>query len=142
MKNYFETTIKVERAQFNGVMKKVSEKYVVEAYSFSEAENRILEETTPFSSGELEVAAIKKANFSEVSFSDSESDNYWFKIKVAFITLDEKSGKEKKTKFNMLVQASDADKSISNLQEYMKGTISDWVIEQVSATSIMDVYQS
>ena len=106
MYNWFECKIRYEKLTENGITKKVTEPYLVDALSFTEAESRIIEEITPFISGEFTVADIKRANYSEIFPSDAEADDKWFKCKLYFITLDEKSGVEKKSATNILVQAS------------------------------------
>ena len=95
MYNYFEVTIKYEKQAEEGRIVKVSEKYLVDALSFTEAEARITEEMKLFISGEFTVSAIKRANYSEL-FESSNGDK-WFKSKVNFITLDEEKGIEKKS---------------------------------------------
>ena len=129
MYNWFECKIRYEKLTENGITKKVTEPYLVDALSFTEAESRIIEEITPFISGEFTVADIKRANYSEIFPSDAEADDKWFKCKLYFITLDEKSGVEKKSATNILVQASDLREAVKNLDEGMKGTMADYVIE-------------
>lgn len=140
MYSWFECKIKFQKVVENGLEKKVTEAYLVDALSFTEAETRITEEMKPFITGEFDVAAIKKANYSEVFFSEKDDDDKWFKCKVAFITLDEKSGKEKKSYTYILVQASDIDKAKNSLVEGMKNTLSDYVLESITETKLMDVY--
>ena len=124
----------------NGLVKKVSEPYLVDAISFTEAEKRIIEEIRPFMTGEFVISDIKRANYSEVFFCDAETADRWFKCKLSFITLDEKSGAEKKTNSYSLVQAADLREAIKYLDEQMKGTIMDYQIAAVTETMIMDVY--
>ena len=124
----------------NGMTKKVTEPYLVDALSFTEAEARIIEEMTPFLSGEFTVSDIKRANYSELFNCEEETADRWFKCKLLFITLDEKSGAEKKTSTQILVQASDLRDAVKRLDEGMKGTMADYVIASVAETPIMDVY--
>ena len=105
--------------------------YLVDALSFTEAEARIIEEMTPFISGEFTVSDIKRANYSELFPSDEESADRWFKCKLIFITLDEKSGAEKKTSTQVLVQAADLRDAVKKLDEGMKGTMADYQIGMV-----------
>lgn len=107
MHNWFECKIRYEKVAENGMNKKVTEPYLVDALSFTEAESRIIEEITPFISGDFTVADIKRANYSELFPCEEDAADRWFKCKLYFITLDEKSGAEKKTATNVLVQASD-----------------------------------
>ena len=137
---WFECKIQYEKTMENGTQKKVTEPYLVDALSFTEAEARIIEEVTPFIAGEYTVSDIKRAKFSEVFFSTSESDDRWFKAKITFVTLDEKSGSEKKTATNILVQACDLRKAVKKIDENMKGSMADYIISGVQETMLMDVY--
>ena len=120
--------------------KKVTEPYLVDALSFTEAETRIIEEMTPFITGEFTVADIRRANYSELFSSDEEAADRWFKCKLIFITLDEKSGAEKKSSTQVLVQAADLRDAVKKLDEGMKGTMADYQIASVAETALMDVY--
>lgn len=138
MNNWYECKVKYEKTLETGTQKKVTEAYLVDAMSFTEAENRIIEEITPYIVGEFEVAAVKKARISEL-FIDPEGDK-WYRAKVMFITIDEKTGVEKKAASTMLVQASDFQRAVKNLEDGMKGTMSDWEINTISETLLMDVF--
>ena len=124
----------------NGMNKKVTEPYLVDALSFTEAEARIIEEITPFISGEFTVSDIKRANYSELFPSEEEAADRWFKCKLVFIMLDEKSGAEKKTSTQVLVQAADLRQAVKNLDEGMKGTMADYQIASVTETALLDVF--
>ena len=137
---WFECKIRYEKTLENGMVKKVTEPYLVDALSFTEAEARIIEEMTPFISGEFTVSDIKRANYSELFFSEEEAADRWFKCKLTFITLDEKSGAEKKTSTNVLVQAADLRDAVKKLDEGMKGSMADYIISSMAETAIMDVY--
>ena len=140
MHTWFECKIRYEKLMENGMNKKVTEPYLVDALSFTEAEARIIEEMTPFITGEFTVSDIKRANYSELFPSEEESADRWFKCKLIFITLDEKSGAEKKTSTQVLVQAADLRDAVKKLDEGMKGTMADYQIGMVSETPIVDVY--
>ena len=137
---WFECKIRYEKTMENGMNKKVTEPYLVDALSFTEAEARIIEEMTPFISGEFTVTDIKRANYSELFPCEEESADRWFKCKLLFITIDPKSGAEKKTPTNVLVQAADLRDAVKKLDEGMKGTMSDYQIASIAETAIMDVY--
>jgi hypothetical protein len=107
MHTWFEGKIRYEKTAENGMNKKVTEPYLVDALSFTEAEARLIEEVTPFITGEFTVTDIKRANYSKIFPSDEEGADIWYKCKLYFITIDEKSGAEKKTATNILVQAAD-----------------------------------
>lgn len=137
-KNWFECKVKYDKMMENGLEKKVTEPYLVDALSFTEAESRIITEMTPFISGEFTVANIKRANYSELFFD--ETGDKWYKAKVNFITLDEKSGAEKRTASYILIQAIDFTTALKNLLECMKGTLADYEIAAINETTIMDVF--
>ncbi|MCD8261911.1 MAG: DUF4494 domain-containing protein [Bacteroides sp.] len=140
MHTWFECKIRYDKTMENGMIKKVTEPYLVDALSFTEAETRIIEEITPYISGEFTVSDIKRANYSELFFSEEESADRWFKCKLLFVTLDEKSGTEKKVASHVLVQAAELRDAIAKLDEGMKGTMADYQIASVTETAIMDVY--
>lgn len=140
MKDYFLCKVRYEKTMENGMQKKVTELYLVEALSFTEAEARIIEEMTPFITGEFVVSDIKRSNYSELFPSNEESADKWYEGRLAFITLDEKSGKEKRTYTNVLIQASDIQDAMKKLDEGMKGTMADYQSISLKETAIMDVY--
>ncbi|MDR2622795.1 MAG: DUF4494 domain-containing protein [Dysgonamonadaceae bacterium] len=136
--NWFECRVSYEKTMENGVLKKVTEPYLVDALSFTEAEARIIEEIKPYISGEFTIADIKRARINELFFN--ELGDRYYRIKVYFISLDEKSGAEKKTAVQMLAQASDLKEAIAVLEEGMKGSMADYTIASVVETMIMDVF--
>ena len=140
MHNWFECKIRYEKTMENGMTKKVNEPYLVDALNFTEAEARIIEEIRPFITGEFIVSDIKRANYSELFSSDEEAADRWFKCKLMFITLDERSGAEKKTSVQILVQAADLRDAVKKLDEGMKGTMADYQIASIAETAIMDVF--
>lgn len=140
MHNWFLCKIRYEKVVENGMQKKVTEPYLVDALSFTEAEARIIEETTPFISGEFTVSDISRAHYSEIFPSEEESADKWFAGRLAFITLDEKTAKEKKTYSNVLIQAADIRDAMKKLDEGMKGTMAEYSSILLKETAIMDVY--
>jgi len=92
---WFETRVRYDKTMEDGQMKKVIEQYVVDAFSFSEAEKFITEEMSHYVSGEFDVKAIAPATYGEIFFSDIDTDDKWFKAKLSFITIDEKTEKAK-----------------------------------------------
>lgn len=139
--DWFLCKIRYEKVMEDGLQKKVTEQYVVDALSFTEAEARIMEQMSQYISGEFEVVEIDRCVFKEVFFSDGEMDDCWFKAKVQFITIDEKTDKEKKTNVFYLVQASTLEGARKNIDEVMGGTMIDYRIAAVSETNIIDVFE-
>lgn len=140
MHTWFECKIRYEKEMENGMNKKVTEPYLVDALSHTEAETRIIEEVTPYIAGEFEVAAVRKVKYTELFFSEDPAADRWYKVKLGFITLDEKSGSEKKTYTNVLVQSPDLRQAVKDLDAGMKGSMADYIIVSVTETAIMDVY--
>ena len=141
MKNWFECRIRYEKVMENGMSKKVTESYLVDALSFTEAEARIIEQMAPYISGEFTVRDIQRASYSEVFYTDEEVADKWYKGRLGFVTLDEKSGKEKITYTNVLVQSCDFRDAVKKLDIGMKGSMADYVIILIQETAIMDVYE-
>lgn len=139
MANWFECKIRYDKTQENGSIKKVTEPYLVDALSFTEAEARIIEEMTPFISGEVDVSAVKRTKISEIFWDDSADK--WYLVKVAFITIDEKTAQEKKSTSLILVAGNDFKGAYNNFMEGMKGTMADFEITSITETPLMDVYK-
>ena len=137
MKNYFEVKITFDKTLENGKEKKVSELYLVDAVSFTEAETKITAEFSPLPN--FKVKSIRQYKVAEIVNKTNLDDSRYFKCKLNFITLDEKSGAEKKTAVYMLVDAENLDKAKVLLVEHMKSTMADYSIEKIEETKIIDV---
>lgn len=134
---YFETAVRYDKMLENGTVKKTTEKFLVDALSFAEAEARTTEERTPYMSGDFDVRAAKKTKIAEIFNIGAE--RYWL-VKVAFITIDERTVVEKRTISQILVGAADFSNAIEVFNEGMKGTMADFEIVSLSETPIMDVF--
>lgn len=137
---YFEVKIQYQKILENGKEKKVTEQYVVEALSFTEAESRIAEEMLPYTDGDLDVVSEKIAPYNEIFISDRTDDDKWFISKVGFITLDEKTAKEKKQTFRYLVQASTSEIALDYTKTMLHQCLSDYSIDSVQDTPTIDVF--
>ncbi len=138
MANWFECKVRYDKTMENGAIKKVTEPYLVDALSFTEAEARIIEEMTPFISGEYSVSAVKRTKIAEI-FRDDSADR-WYLVKVAFITIDEKTAAEKRAVSQILVAANDFKGAYDHFMDGMKGTMADFEIVSINETPLMDVY--
>jgi len=125
----------------DGLQKKVTEQYVVDALSFSEAEQRIIEEMSAYISDEYEITDVKKAPYKEVFFSDADLEDRYYKAKLQFITIDEKTNKEKRSNVTYLVQAATLDGAVKNINEVMDGTMIDYEKSNIAETKVMDVFE-
>ena len=138
---WFECKISYEKIMEDGLQKKVKETYVVDALSFTEAESRIMEEMSSYISGEFTIKDIKIAPYKEIFFSDEEMADRWYKAKLQFITIDEKTEKEKRSTVTYLVQAGSFNGAVKNIEEVMGGTMIDYVIASIAETTLMDVFE-
>lgn len=139
MANWIETKVKYEKTLENGAKKVVTEPYLVDALSFAESEASIIEEVTPYIQGDFKVEAVKRTNILEIFFSEEASADKFYKVKAQFITLDEKTGAEKRSNANYLVQAESLENALSNFKSGMKGTLGDFEIVSMAETAIVDV---
>ena len=138
---WFVCKISYEKVMEDGLQKKVTEQYVVDALSSTEAEMRITEEMSSYISGEFQVKDLTIAPFKEIFFSDQETADRWFKAKLQFITIDEKTDKEKRSTVTYLVQASSMNNALKNIDEVMGGTMIDYVSVALNETKIEDVFE-
>ena len=139
---WFETKIGYEKTMEDGMPKRVKELYVVDALSFTEAEKRICEEMSSYISGAFDVVDIKKATYKEIFFSEDASADRWYKAKLLFITIDEKTETEKRSNVFYLVHAANFQQAASNINEVMGGTMIDYVIASIAETAVMDVFEA
>ena len=137
-KDWFECKVRYDKTLETGLLKKVTESYLVDALSFTEAEERFLQEIEPMMSGEYSVSDIKRAKIAELFESIDTTDDKWYKAKVAY---DEKKGVEKRTNQIMLIQAKDLRVAVQNLDKGMQGTMGDWDIISIAETPIMDIFK-
>lgn len=133
---WFLTTASFEKVLENGMQKKVNEKYLVDAMSCTEAEAKTIETIKPFVSGELKITSTKEESYSELFIGEGD---YFYGMKVGFIMLDEKLGREKIQKTKMLVQADGVKAAIERLEKGMKDTLADWKLHGVQETQIEDI---
>lgn len=139
MSTWFECKVKYQKVDENGKQKGVSELYMVDAVSFTDAESRITKELEEYAGlGEFTVASIKTTNYAEII--PNESGDRWFKCKAVFISFDEKSGKERRSSSSMLVQATDVKDAYDVLSKALSTSISDFTIPTVQESSIMDIF--
>lgn len=136
MAQWIETKLRYDKVMENGAVKKVTEPYLVDALSFTEAEARIIEEMKPRISGDYEVKAVKKSKIAEVMASDS---GYWYKVRAMFISLDERTGSDKLTPHDFMVEADNIEEAIATFKSEINLMV-DYRITGVTETLIMDVF--
>lgn len=136
---FFLCKVRNERTMEDGTQKKVTEAYVLNAESFTEAEAKIIQEVAPYT-GELEVTEIDRAQFREFIYDENWSAEKYYKAKLQFITLDEKTGKENKTSVYYLVNADSLEKARRGVEEIFSDSMIDYNIVSLTETPIMDVF--
>lgn len=140
MATWIEVRARYDKMMENGVVKKIIEPYLVDALSCTEAEARVTKELTPYISGDFRISSVVITKISEI-FWDETGDKF-YKVKVNFITLDEKTATEKRNASYILVQASSFKDAYDNFVSGMKGTMADFEIEHICETKIVDVYKA
>lgn len=139
MSQWFETKVKYDKTMLDtGAIKSVTEPYLVDALSFTEAEARITKEMEPFVSGELTVTAVRKVRFEDVLYH--EGGDRWYKVKINMITIDEKTGAEKRSASFSLVQASEFKLALDYFLEAMKSVLFDFEIVNITEMAYIDVF--
>ena len=142
MNYWFECKVSYERQADSMGMKKVSESYLVDALSFTEAEERIIQEIRPFVSvGDLEVVNIRRARIAELFLSEVPEEDKYYRAKVNFITVDEKSGSEKKTAAQMIVNSDSLINAVTTLEAELEKTSGNHEIASITDTQILDVFR-
>ncbi|MRX67030.1 protein of unknown function [Flavobacterium resistens] len=135
---WYECKVKYRKTDETGGQKVLTEPYLVDALSYTEAEKRMTEEMAAYTSEEFKITAIKVANYAEIH--PFENADRWFKSKITLIAYDEESGKERKTSMYMLIQANDVREAFDNTLHVMKNTMGEYSIPAISETAIMDVF--
>ena len=138
MNSYFEVGVRYDKTMEDGVIRKVTENYLLDAISFTEAEKRATEEMKAYISGEFRVVTEKITNIAEVVTTDDASADKFYKVKHSLITIDEKTAKEKK--LAQYIQASSVDDARDRYKQHIKGWLVDVVLEAVSETKYMDYF--
>lgn len=142
MNSYFEVGVRYDKTMENGVIRKVTENFLLDAISFTEAEKRATEEMKAYISGEFRVVTEKITHIAEVVTTNDTSADKFYKVKHSLITIDddEKTAKEKKQAQYIIIQASSVDDARERYKQHIKGWLVDVVLEAVSETKYMDYF--
>ena len=138
---WYECKIQYLKTMDDGKEKTVTETYVVDALSFTEAEARFIKAIEPYISGNAKVAAMAIARYGEIFFSEDEKDDRFFKAKVQSITLDENTGHEKKTTIYYLVQAQDIETARRYVTTQLESYMANFSITGLNETQIIDIFE-
>lgn len=138
MKIWFQCKIKYQREEENGKIKKISEPYLVDAVSYTEAEARIYQELGSVIPGEFEVTAITKSRFVDIFHYDD--NDVWYKCKVTYMVTDENSGKEKKITNMMLVTAAHVKEAYERIQESLSTMLVPFEVPEIAQSPIVEIF--
>lgn len=137
--NWFEAKVKYMRVGEDGREHKVSEMYLIDAMSYTEAESRTVSEMETIIKGDYYIPSLKKSNITEVVTSEDERDDRWYKAKVAIVDAEEVSGREKRSFQYYLVAASDTNRALENLNKALATFVVPWEVASIADTQFMDV---
>lgn len=136
---WFECKVRYQKAK-DGKEKMATEPFVVDALSFTEAENRIIEEIGKLSK-DFAIIDISRAKYTEIFFSDDLDDDKWFRARLAFITINERKNTEKRSYSTYLVQSEDIERAQKYIGDVMASSMLDYEVNGVVETKIMDVFE-
>lgn len=139
---WFECKVRYDKVMETGLIKKVTEQFCVDALSYTEAETRIVNEMKKYITEEFEVSDIKKAPYTEVFFSDKPSADRFYRAKLDFISLSEKTGKETRSRMTYLVQAENLKDAMKGVEEAMNGTMIYYDAAAIVDTKLLDVIEA
>lgn len=139
--NWFEVKVAYDKTTESGEQKRVTELYVVEGMSFTEAEASITKHVDELTDGDFEVKAITIPQYKEVWFSDDTFDDKYYKVKLQFVTIDERTDKEKKSNVFYLVLAKDFDTAKRYVEDTMGKSMADYTIASIKETNIIDLFE-
>lgn len=138
MQTWFEVKVKYVKIDNDGRERKMGESYLVDAVSFTDAEARIIQQMQQVIRGEFHIDNIKKSNIIEIF--PAESGEFWYKARIAIVTIDEKAGKEKKVNNHFLVAADDFKEALQRLEEGLSYILVPYHTTSMALSTIVDVF--
>lgn len=136
--SYFIATCKYEKMQGNGAVKRVSEKYLCDALSIVEADAVVTENLKQYISGDFFTSKVENSPIAEV-MGDKDADKFYL-AKVAFITIDERTAKEKKNVSQWLIGGTDFNDAYETLLREIIKCMADIEIVSLAETPIKEFY--
>jgi hypothetical protein len=138
MQTWFECKVKYVKVDDDGRERKVSEVYLVDAVTFTDAETRIIQQLQTMVRGEFTVDNIKKSNIIEIF--PHENGEWWYKAKIGIVTIDENAGKEKKINNYFLVAADDIKQALQRLEDGLSYILVPYQTTSLAVSTIVDVF--
>lgn len=117
----------------------VTENFLLDAVSFTDAESRMIRQMQSMvKGGEFSIVDIKKSKIAEIfPFDDGE---WWFKVTINLVTIDEEAGREKKLRTYYLIMADDINEVMKRLDESLSYLVIPYVVTAVAVSTIVDVF--
>lgn len=138
MNSWYTIKVKFIKEYTDGTLKRITEPYLVNSMSFTEAEARIYKEVGETIRGEFLVTSIAKTQYEDIfEYPDSET---WYKAKVSYVTEDADTGKEKRFNNNYLVSAKNIKEAYERIEESLKGLMVSYEIPTISVTQIVEIF--
>lgn len=138
---FFLCKVAMPEMQENGIEKSVTKLYAIDALDWTEAQAHITEYLTPYTNGDMEIKDIRPAKFTEIFFTDVDADDSWYSAKLAYITIDERTGKEKRKVHTHLFQASSLDAANKVISDAMSDTMIDYAKTEIKDSKIFEVVE-
>ena len=138
MQEWFECKVKYVKIDDDGRERKVVESYLFDAVTYTDAETRVAEQLQQMIRGEFKIEKIAKSNIIEIF--PHETGEWWFKVKISIVTIDEKVGREKKMNNYFLVAADDIDQALSRTKDGLSYILIPYSILSIAQSSILDVF--
>lgn len=137
----FKVKCRLDKVQDTGLIKKVTEEHLFEAVNWGDAETIAYAEIAAFTAGEFAITDISMFKVQEIfeTTATKKGDDFFYKARLNYITLDEKSGKEKKQGVNFLVIATDLEDAKNVIVESMKESMIDYTIQKIEETKILSL---
>lgn len=138
MQTWFECRVKYVKVSDSGNEQAVTENFLLDAVSFTDAETRMIRQMQQIVRGEFTVTDIKKSRIGDVF--PYENGEWWFKATINLVTIDESAGKEKKLRTYYLVMADDIKEALDRLEESLSYLVIPYVISALTVSNIVDVF--
>jgi ribosomal protein L20A (L18A) len=136
MSAWYQGKIRYQKIDEKDKTIKITEVYLVDAVSYTDAEARIYS-TVASNTPDFHLFGLSRMKLQEVFFVEDGAET-WFKVKVNFMSFDEKSQKEKRTPFMMLINAENPLEAYNLISERL-GTVEDYQITDINITNILEV---
>lgn len=138
MRTWFQAKVKYSKENEQGLLKNISEQYLVDAVSFTECEAILYDRLGSQIRGDFQVTGISRSNIVNVFFY--EDSDLWHKCKITYLVADGESGKEKKVTQYMLVTAEDSKQAFERIQESLSNMLVSFRVPDVDESPIVEVF--